>query len=161
MDRSYRKIGVLIILVMAVLLPSCRGVRTSPEEQVRTLIRTAAVAAEQKNIGTLRDLLSEQYTDDQGQNKRAIESLLRLQFLRNENIYLYTQVQGVTLPRPDQAQATVLVAMAGTPIVSVQDLPGLRADLYRFEIEFTLENKTWRVQRAAWRRAELSEFLTP
>jgi hypothetical protein len=160
MDQSYRKIGVLI-LVMAVLLPSCRSARTSPEEQVRALIRTAVVAAEQKNIGTLRDMLSEQYTDEQGQNKRAIEALLRLQFLRNENIYLYTHIQSVTLPRPDQARVIVLVAAAGTPIVSAQDLPGLRADLHRFEIDFTLEHKTWRIQRAAWRRAEPSEFIAP
>jgi len=65
------------------------------------------------------------------------------------------------LPQPDHAQATVLVAMAGVPIVSAQELPALRADLHRFEIDFAREGKAWRVQRAAWRRAELGEFLSP
>ena len=62
---------------------------------------------------------------------------------------------------PPSNISAVLVAMAGVPIASAQELPLLRADLHRFEIDFVRENKTWRVQRAAWRRAELSEFLGP
>ncbi|MCK7509587.1 MAG: hypothetical protein MZV70_39795 [Desulfobacterales bacterium] len=44
--------------------------------------------------------------------------LLRLHFLRNESVHLYTRVQSVTVPQPDRAQASVLVAMAGVPITS-------------------------------------------
>jgi len=160
MNPLSRQIGSLG-LVVVMLLTGCRDARTSPEEQVRTLINSATAAAEQKQIGTLRDLISERYADDQGQNKRAIEALLRLHFLRNENLHLYAHIQSVTLPQPDRAQATVLVAMAGVPMVSAQDLIAVRADLYRFEIEFAREDKTWRVQRAAWRRAELGEFRAP
>ena len=160
MNRLCLLIG-LLGLVAAMLLPGCRGERASPEAEVRALINSAAVAAEQKNIGTLRDSISEKYADEQGQNKRAIENLLRLHFLRNESVHLFAHIQSVTLPQPDRAQATVLVAMAGVPIASAQELPALRADLHRFEIEFTREGKTWRVQRAAWRRAELGEFLSP
>ncbi|MBS1246174.1 MAG: hypothetical protein H6R47_373, partial [Proteobacteria bacterium] len=124
-------------------------------------INSAAKAAEQKSIGTLRDSISEKYADEQGQDKRAIENLLRLHFLRNESVHLFAHIQSVTLPQPDRAQAIVLVAMAGVPIASAQELPALRADLHRFEIDFAREGKTWRVQRATWRRAELGEFLSP
>ncbi len=79
----------------------------------------------------------------------------------SETIHLYAHIQSVTLPQPDRAKATVFVAMAGVPIAAVQDLPALRADLHRFEIDFAREEKTWRVQRAAWRRAEPGEFLSP
>jgi len=151
----------LLGLVLAMLLPGCRGERASPEAEVRALINSAVTAAEQKSIGTLKDMVSEKYADEQGQNKRAIENLLRLHFLRNETVHLYARTQSVTLPQPDRAQATVLVAMAGVPIASAQELPLLRADLHRFEIDFARENKTWRVRRAAWRRAELGEFLGP
>jgi len=160
MNRLHIVIG-LLGLVAAMLLPGCRSERPSPEAEVRTLINSAAKAAEQKSIGTLRDSISEKYADEQGQNKRAIENLLRLHFLRNESVHLFAHIQSVTLPQPDRAQATVLVAMAGVPIASAQELPALRADLHRFEIEFAREGKTWRVQRAAWRRAELGEFLSP
>lgn len=151
----------LLGLVVAMLLPGCRGERASPEAEVRALINNAVTAAQQKSIGTLKDSISEKYADEQGQNKRAVENLLRLHFLRNETVYLYAHIQSVTLPQPERAQATVLVAMAGVPIASAQALPALRADLHRFEIDVVRENKTWRVQRAAWRRAELGEFLGP
>jgi hypothetical protein len=151
----------LLGLVVAILLSGCRGERTSSEAEVRTLIDSAVTAAEQKNIGTLKDIISEKYADEQGQNKRAVERLLRLHFLRNDTVHLYAHIQSVTLPQPDRAQATVLVAMAGVPIASAQELPTLRADLHRFEFDFAREGKSWHVQRATWRRAELGEFLSP
>jgi hypothetical protein len=150
-----------MVLIMATLLAACRSERDTPEAEVRALIRSAAAAAEQKQLGTLRDMVSERYADEQGLDKRAAENLLRLQFLRNERLHLYTRIQSVTLPQPDRAQAVVLVAMAGVPIASEADLPALRADLHRFEIDFAREDKTWRVQRAVWRRMEPGELLDP
>lgn len=160
MTRLIWRIALLGIVV-AMLLPGCRGERTSPEAEVRAQINNAVAAAEQKNIGFLKSIISKQYTDDQGQNMQAVERLLRLHFLRQQTIHLYAHIQSVTLPQPDRAKATVFVAMAGVPIAAMQDLPALRADLHRFEIDFAREEKTWRVQRAAWRRAEPGEFLSP
>jgi hypothetical protein len=160
MNRLRLQIGWLG-LIAAMLLPGCHGERESPEAQVRALIKSAVTAAEQKRAGTLRDMISDRYADDQGQDKRAIESLLRFHFLRHETLHLYAHVQSVTLPQPDRARAIVLVAMAGVPIASAQELPAVRADLHRFEIDFAREDKSWRAQRAAWRRAELGEFLSP
>lgn len=142
-------------------LAACQRERLAPEAQVRALIQSAVAAAEQKRLGTLRDLIAERYQDDQGQDKRALENLLRLQFLRNESLHLFARIQSVTLAQPERAQSIVLVAMAGVPIASVQELATLRADLHRFEIDWVQENKQWRVQRAAWRRAEAGEFLSP
>lgn len=158
MDRQ-RLLIFFLGFVLVMPLPGCRGERSTPEAEVRALIHGAVTAAEQKEIGTLRGLISDKYADDQGQDKRAVEGLLRLHFLRNQTVHLYAHIQSVTLPQPEGAQATVLVAMAGAPIASAQELPLLRADLHRFEIDFVRENKVWRVRRAAWRRAELGEFL--
>ena len=160
MNRLYLPIG-LLSLIVAAPLPGCRGERTSPEAEVRAQINSAVTASEQKSLGTLKDIVSEKYADEQGQDKRAIENLLRLHFLRNEALHLYARTASVTLPQPDRAEAVVLVAMAGVPIASAQELPTLRADLHRFDISFAREAKTWRVQRAAWRRAEIGEFISP
>lgn len=156
-----RLLIVLLGLVGTLLLTGCRNERTSPQAEVRALIDSAVTAAEQKNTGALKGVISDKYTDDQGQDKRAIENLLRLHFLRNESLHLYARVASVSLPQPERAEAVVLVAMAGVPIASAQEILTLRAELHRFEIGFAREDKTWRVQHAAWRRAELSEFLSP
>lgn len=160
MSRLPFRLG-LVALVWLLLLAACQRERPAPEAQVRALIQSAVTAAEQKRVGALRDMISERYQDDQAQDKRAVENLLRLQFLRNESLHLFARIQSVTLAQADRAQAVVLVAMAGVPIASAQELALLRADLHRFEIDFIQESKQWRVQRAAWRRAEPAEFLSP
>jgi hypothetical protein len=160
MTRPTRRLAALG-LAAALLLGGCRGAPDGPDAQVRALVRDAVAAAERKDVGALRAMVSERYADDQGQDKRAIEALLRLHFLRNQSVHLYARVRSVTLAPPDRAQASVLVAMAGVPISSGEQLPGLRADLHRFELELAREDGTWRVQRAAWQRAEAGEFLNP
>lgn len=148
-------------LLAALLLAGCREEPQSPETQVRAQIARAVAAAEARDVGTLRAMISDRYSDPGGQDKRAVEALLRLHFLRNESVHLYTRVQSVTVPQPDRATASVVVAMAGVPIASEVELPALRADLHRFDIEFALEDDTWRVRRAAWSRAELGEIVGP
>lgn len=152
---------VLSSLLGLSLLAACQRERPAPEAQVRALIQETVAAAEQKRLGAIRDKISDHYRDEQGQDKRTVENVLRLQFLRNESLHLLARVPSVTVIAPDRAQAIVLVAMAGVPIASAQELATLRADLHRFEIDFVLENKQWRVQRAVWRRAEAGEFFSP
>lgn len=146
--------------VCALLLVGC-GAPKNPEDQVRLLIQQAVAAVEDKDVGTLRDMISNRYADDHQQDKRGAEALLRFHFLRNKTIHLFTRVPALTVGDADHARATVLVAMAGVPIPGAQDLPALRADLHHFEIDFEREDGEWRVVRAAWRRAEPGEFLNP
>jgi hypothetical protein len=158
--------GKRIILIVAMgwafclpLLVSCSPAEDSPETQIRMLLERGETAAEKKQTGELRKMISEKYSDSQGQDKRAIEAILRYYFLRHESIHLLMRIQSIAFPQPAQAQAIVLVAMAGQPISGTQELERLRADLHRFEITLTSENKEWKVTRAEWRRAEPGDFF--
>jgi hypothetical protein len=141
------------------LLVSCSPAEESPEAQVRALLKRGEATAEKKETGTLRQMISDKYSDSQGQDKRAIEAILRYYFLRNESIHLFIRIQSIAFPQLAQAQAVVLVAMAGQPIAGAQELERLRADLHRFEITLASENKEWKVIRAEWRRAEPGDFF--
>ena len=149
------------ITLLAILLSvaACSSGQDSPEAQVRALIEQAESAAEKKDSGTLRRFVSEKYSDSQGQDKKAIEAILRYYFLRNESIHLLTRIQQISLSKPDIAHAVVMVAMAGQPISAAEDFERVRADLHRFEITWTRESKEWKVVRAEWRRAEFADFL--
>jgi hypothetical protein len=156
------KQAILIIMWWAFCLPlffSCSSAEDTPEAQVRALLKHGETAAEKKQTGVLRKMISEKYSDSQGQDKRAIEAILRYYFLRNESIHLLMRIQSIAFPQPAQAQAVVLVAMAGQPISGAQELERLRADLHRFEITLASENKEWKVIRAEWRRAEPGDFF--
>jgi hypothetical protein len=104
-------------------------------------------------------MISEKYSDSQGQDKKAVDALLRYYFLRNQSIHLFTRIRQIGFPQPDLAQADVMVAMAGQPISDAEELERLRADLHRFEITLARENGEWKVIRAEWRRAEFADFL--
>lgn len=126
---------------------------------MRALLQRGEAAAGKKESAALRQMISEKYADSQGQDKKAVEAILRYYFLRNESIHLLTRIRQIGFPRPDVAQADVMVAMAGQPIADAGQLERLRADLHRFEITLARENDEWKVIRAEWRRAELGDFL--
>jgi hypothetical protein len=131
----------------------------SPETEVRATLARAEQAVAAKDLAVLRELIAEQYRDGEGHDRRAIEQMLRVYFLRHGSIHLLTRVKAVRFPAATQAEVVALVAMAGTPIASGADLSGLAADLYRFELVLVREGGAWRAVRAAWQRAEPGELL--
>ena len=148
----------LMLLAALFTLISCRNIET-PEAQVRATIAQAEAAAEKKEVGMLRGMVSDSYADAQGQDKRAVEAVLRYYFLRNQSIHLFTRVSSVTLPQQDRALAIVYAGMAAQPVADVDELERLRADLFRFELEFVKEGDDWRVARAQWRRVDFADFI--
>jgi hypothetical protein len=143
-----------------VLQISCGSKPDSPEAQVRALIKKAEVAAEKKDLGTFRDLISDQYLDEFRQDKQAILGILSFHFFRNESVYLLTRTQTIAFPEVSRAEAVMLVATAGQPIRGTEELGALRADLFRFDITLADKGKgDWKVTRAQWRRVQLKDFL--
>jgi hypothetical protein len=145
------------LLTMALFAGACSKSET-PEAQLRALVAAAEVAAEKKEIGVLRGMVSDHYADSQGQDKRAVEGVLRFYFLRNQSIHLLTRTSSVTFPEKDRALAVVYVGMAAQPVTNVDELERLRADLFRFEITFVKEDGDWRARSAEWRRVEFTDF---
>jgi hypothetical protein len=85
--------------------------------------------------------------------------LLFVQFRRHDAIHLLTRIDRIDVQPAQTAAATVFAAMAGRPIPGASDLSALRADLYKFDLSFADERGTWRVTKATWRPAALSDFL--
>jgi hypothetical protein len=159
-QRRRADLAALLTMIALACLPACAETPESPEAQIRALLERAEAAAEEKQVGTLKQLVSESYSDDHGQDKQAVAGLLAYYFLRNQAIHLLTRIRSIELTGPARASATVFVAMAGTPIPAVDDLGRIRADFYRFDFSLSDEGEgDWRVTRAAWRRAVASDFL--
>jgi hypothetical protein len=91
---------------------------------------------------------------------QAVLGMVRYHFLRNDAIHLLTKIGQISFPTGSTADVTVFAAMAGEPIPSPTELAVIRADLYRFDL--SLEGggrEPWRLVRAAWRRAGVSDFI--
>jgi hypothetical protein len=158
--RRRPKRPALLMMLAAASLAACAAEPDSPEAQVRALLERAEEAAEEKRVGALKQLISEIYSDDHGQDRQAVAGLLTYYFLRNQSVHLLTRVRSIEFPEPARARATVFVAMAGMPIPGIDELARIRADLYRFDFSLADEaSGDWRVTRAAWRRATTDDFL--
>jgi len=146
------------VLAALVLLCAC-GKKETPEAQVRRTISEAAAAAEKKDSAALRATVSDKYTDSQGRDKKTVEGILRVYFLRNASLHLFTRTSSVTFPEKEKSVVVVYVGMAAQPVPSAEALEQLRADLYRFDLTFVREGDAWHVASAEWRPAELGDFV--
>jgi len=156
---SRPRYGALLLLA-TLCVPSCSRKADSPETQLRALVSQAETAAEAKDLAALKQMISPGYADQTGQNRQAVMQLLAYYFLHNQSIHLLTRVHAIAFPESKRAEITVLVAMAGRPISRVEELAGIRADLYRFDLLAADEGSgDWKVTRAAWRPADITDFL--
>lgn len=151
--------GVCIIgLVFATqLLAACTSEQVDPEAQVRAVLERAEEAIEAHDLDTLRKLISDDYEDSRGKDKRDVMQVIRYYFLTNRSIYLLTQIKALTLPEPSRAEVELLVGMAGRPAEGTLDWSLFRADIYRFDFTLVDEGGDWKVSGATWRRASLDE----
>lgn len=157
--RSLHRFIIVLALTASAVLCACTS-PDSPEAQLRALIEQAETAAESKDLGELKDLVSERYGDDNGLDRQKLTRLLQFYFMRQQSIHLFTRIRSITLPTPGQARIELLVAMAGRPIPAAEELARLQADLFRFDLELVDEGRgAWKVVRAGWRRVEANDFL--
>jgi len=148
------------ILMGALLLAACGGEPDDPEARLRATIASAEQAVEARSLKQAAAVIASDYRDDRGNDRRAVSQLLFATLQRNRNIHLLSRIAELQMDATgNTAQVRLYVAMAGSPIASLQDAAALRADLYRFELRFTDGEDGWRLQRADWRRAGLDELL--
>ncbi len=146
--------GIFLCYALVSLFFSLAGCSDpgSPEEQIRALIGSAEVAAQEKQLGDLRDLISDSYTDGLGNDKQQIVHMLRIYLLRHQSVHLYIHVESVEFPVPELARVSLVVAMAGRGVPEGSDWR-INADLYDIRLELEGDGDDWQVISATWQRA--------
>jgi hypothetical protein len=162
MERGLRVPAVRALAACAAaasfaLALACSEAET-PEQQVRAVLAALEESAQQRDAGAMKEHVSDAYSDGNGNDKRTVSQLVAFHLLRNQSVHLLTRVQSLEIPAPAEAQASVLVAMAGTPIEGPDALLAMRADLYRFDLSFREEGGDWRIRSAEWRPAAAEDF---
>jgi hypothetical protein len=148
-----------LLLAGLVLAAACRPRPEAPEEAIQQLLAQATEAVEKRDVGALSGLLSAAYGDPQGRERETILARLRYYFIGHQSIHLLTRTRSIDVMGEAQAQAIVLVAMAGEPLADPSEPTFLKASLYRFEFDFVQEKGVWKVRQARWQEADLRDFL--
>lgn len=120
---------------------------TSTEEEILATIAKAEAAAESRDLGDVRKLISDAYSDKRGYDKKEISNLLRLLFVAHQSVHLAVYVENIDIKSPEVAEVVALVGMADT----ASRLPDV--DLYQFDVQLVKRgNKQWQLVEADWRR---------
>jgi len=149
-----------VATVASLVVVGCSRDKTSPEQQVLRTIAQGLAAAERRSVDDLRDLVTDDFQDNHGHDRRRILGLLRIYFLQHQSIHLFAQTKSIRFPDPRTADAVIVVAMAGQPIETPEAAQRLRASIYRFEIRFVSEGSgPWKASRANWDYAQIGDFF--
>ena len=152
---GFRRLLALLLFI----LPAACGPGDSPEEQVRQYVAAAEAAAETRSLSDLKELIAEQYQDDQGQTRRDVVAIAARYLYANKNIHVLTRIEGLAFPAPEQARLTVYAALTGQNVSDLDALLNMQADLYRFDLELRRTDGEWQLLRADWRPAKGGDFF--
>ncbi len=127
-------------------LVACGGPISGPEEALRQWVADAEAAAEDLDRGGLVAMVSENYADGRGNNRDAVNNLLRLYFLRQKSVVLVMKIDELTVIDETAAQILVTTAGVGTTTRAL----GVNADSYQFSLELEKSDDEWMLIGARW-----------
>ena len=140
-------------------LTSCDSPPQTPEARIRALFSEVERASRERDLTTLRDMISESYSDTRGRDKADVSAILTAYYLRRGSIYVLTRVRSLDLQENGRARTSVFAGLARAPTLDFGELSRPQADIYVFDLELAEEeDKNWRVTRAAWRRARPADL---
>lgn len=129
------------------------GPEPDAEREIREWLARgeAAVAAEDRR--ELMRMVAPTYADSRGNDREEIDRVLRLLFLRQDDIKLLTRVSAIDVYGDSAAEVRLTTGVAG----SNQSRPGFRAEALRFELELEHNGNDWQLIAARW--SELGDEL--
>ena len=151
-------IPLIVALFLSVAVSGCSPQVQSPEEEIRQFIDRGIAAAEDRSAGTLADMIHEQYADRKGFTRQQLVKTLRLYFFRHDNIHLFRKIDHIQLHGTREATVELSVAMAGSVVSEASAWSGLRANVYRFQLELSKDDD-WLLRKAEWQRVGLGGGL--
>ncbi len=159
LSQTVSRILLLTLLTAALLMLSGCSSGNSPEDRVKQFLATAEVAIEQGKLGKVREMIADDYNDENGRTKKELLNYIAYQVLRKQAIHLYTSTKSITFETAETGRVEMFVAMSGAPADSKRILLDLQADIYRFEITLRGKDSTWEVTSASWEPAMLDELF--
>jgi hypothetical protein len=144
MNQLTRTLCTVSAILMT--LAACGEPPTEPEAELRAWVAAGVKAAENKERRNLVGMISESYADGRGNERSDIENLLRLYFLRQNNIRLLPKIEEIMVYGDSAAKIVTTVGMAGTN----DGVLGFSADAYRFELELEKDGDDWQLIAARW-----------
>ncbi len=144
---------LVTVCLLCALVAACSGPPEGPEARIRQWIAEAEAAAEDLDRRELLSMVSENYADSRGNNRDAVDKILRFYFLRQKSVELVMKIDELTVIDDTAAELLVTVAGVGTTTRAL----GINADAYQFSLELEEDDDEWMLIGARW--GELGQEL--
>jgi hypothetical protein len=140
-------------LVLAFGIAATAGCgRADPHTELRQVIAAAEAAAEERDGGYFRELLSPAYGDARGNDRDALLNLVRGYLLAHSNIEIISTIDEIELQGADAARLVLRAALVGRR-AGESRFGGIDGQMYLVELELVNDDSDWRVIGAQWRPA--------
>jgi hypothetical protein len=133
------------------LLASCGQQATSPEDAIAALVEQAQDAGEAGDVDGVLDLLSGDYHDIDGRDRRAVGFMLRMLFARYPDSVVLVRDLDVEVISEQLANADMQLFIVARDQASASALD-IDGDRLWMRLALRRESGDWRVTRAQWRR---------
>ncbi|HEX2138326.1 MAG TPA: hypothetical protein VHG33_01305 [Woeseiaceae bacterium] len=117
-----------------------------PEAAIREWLEAAETAVEERDRSRLVEMIAEHYVDARGNDRESVNQRLRLYFLRNREIIVASRIEELEVIGGTAAQVVVTAGLAGAD----GNAFGLRADVWRLDLELVQEEGEWLLIGAQW-----------
>ena len=141
------------VVLLVCVAQGCSEPASAPEEELRAWVDRGIDAAEAKERRQLMGMVAKAYVDARGNERDDIDGLLRVYFLRQNNITLLPKIEEITIYDETAGKIVMTVGMAGTN----DGVLGFSADAYRFALELEKDANEWQLISARW--GELGDEL--
>lgn len=123
------------------------GRHDSPDAQVRSVVESMELAAEERDVSGVLEHVSRNYRDDHGNGPDELGRMLRGYFIANQSIRLLSRIDELTFAAEDEARVKVVLATVSRDAAATNAWD-LAADLEAFEIVLIREDGEWKVNWA-------------
>lgn len=148
----------LLFLLASLLFFGCSA-EDSPEDQIRSFVKSAENAVEEKRIRDLRKMIDDGYSDEGGRNKKELINHIVYHTLRQQSVHLFTAIDIIEISTPTSASVYLFAALTGRPVDSVSILPDIQADIYKFQLHLSKNDNSWQLLSAQWQPASVDDFF--
>lgn len=139
-------------LFIALTLGACSSDEPmSEEQQVRAVLKAMELGAQERSLSAVMLHVSPKYRDSQANNFKAVQQLIQFQFIRNQNINIFSKVRELEVI-DNAATVEMSLAMTSGKLDLSDETNRLRADTFRFSLLFIKENNDWLLQSASWQQ---------
>ena len=159
--KEGRLVPYIFVALACVLAVVIFGVRVggSEEAKVEKMVGEMAEAAETKDIKGVLRYISEDYTDNHGNDKTALKGFLLSLFFRGEKVSVFVRSVEVAL-RGDRGLLKVkAVLVMGRSVESISDVVPDEAAGYSFDSVVTKDGGRWKVLSVNWKKVGVFGLL--